>query len=195
MSEKNIAAQLKSLEQEQSELRQMINEGLTFDVEVTYRRRRPGLLGYFRKKETVKEKRVFKIQEPTLATLDRLSSLWVKMEIDEAKLTSNDDYLATAKQLAGKEARTLAEVVAVAVLGEDLYETTERRGVFAYKPDEQKLARLADTFYHAVKPSELLTLAVLITNVSNLGDFISSMRLMSATRTSEPMANRIEQPA
>ncbi len=186
---------LNALDREQSELRHMINEGLTFDVEVVTRRRRPGLLGYFQPRESVKEKRIYKIQEPTLATLDRLSALWIKMEIDETKLTSGDDYLATAKQIAGKEAKTLAEVVAVAVLGEDLYDVKERRGVYSYKPNEKRLAQLAETFYHAVKPSELLTLAVLITNVSNLGDFISSMRLMSATRTSEPMNNRIEQPA
>jgi hypothetical protein len=116
------------------------------------------------------------------------------MEIDETKLNDRD-YLDTAKALAKKEARRMAEVVAVAVLGEDLYITTERRGVFSYKPDEAKLQRLANTFYHAIKPSELLTLAILITNVSNLGDFISSTRLMSATRTSDPMTNRVEQPA
>lgn len=172
----------------------MINKGLTFDVEVSYKRRRPGLFGYFRKRQQVKEKRVFTIYEPTLATLDRLSALWVQMEIDETKL-EDEDYLATARTLANKEAKRLAEVVAVAVLGEDLYETTERGGIFHYKPDEAKLKKLANTFFHSVKPSDLFTLAVLITNVSNLGDFISSMRLMSATRTSEPRNNRIERPA
>jgi hypothetical protein len=183
-----------NLEREQNELRHMINEGLTFDVEVSYKRRRPGFWGYLRRREVIKEKRAFKVQEPTLATLDRLSALWIQMEIDETKLNDRD-YLDTAKALAKKEARRMAEVVAVAVLGEDLYITTERRGVFSYKPDEAKLQRLANTFYHAIKPSELLTLAILITNVSNLGDFISSTRLMSATRTSDPMTNRVEQPA
>ena len=185
---------IKALEQEQSELRHMINQGLTFDVEVTYSRRRPGFFGFFRKREKVKEKRVFTIQEPTLATLDRLSSLWLQMEIDEPRL-GDADYLAAARQLANKEAKRLAEVVAVAVLGEDYYDTTEHRGAFSYKPNEDRLQRLAATFFHAVKPSDLFTLAVLITNVSNLGDFISSIRLMSATRTSEPMGNLIERPA
>lgn len=185
---------LKSLEQEQNELRHMINQGLTFDVDVTYSRRRPGFFGFFRKREKLTEKRVFTIKEPTLATLDHLSALWVQMEIDEAKL-NDADYLATARQMANKEARRLAEVVAIAVLGEDYYDTTERRGAFIYKPNEDRLQRLAATFFHAVKPSDLFSLAVLITNVSNLGDFISSIRLMSATRTSDPMGNLIEQPA
>lgn len=185
---------IKALEQEQNELRHMINQGLTFDVEVTYSRRRPGFFGFFRKREKVTEKRVFTIQEPTLATLDRLSALWLQMEIDETRL-GDADYLATARQMAGKEAKRLAEVVAVAVLGEDYYDTTEHRGAFSYKPNEDRLRRLAATFFHTVKPSDLFTLAVLITNVSNLGDFISSIRLMSATRTSEPRASLIEQPA
>lgn len=185
---------LASLEQEQNELRHMINQGLTFDVELTYTRRRPGFFGFFRKREKITEKRVYKIQEPTLATLDRLSALWLQMEIDETRL-GDDNYLATARQMANKEAKRLAEVVAVAVLGEDYYDITEHRGAFSYKPNEDRLQRLAATFFHAVKPSDLFTLAVLITNASNLGDFISSIRLMSATRTSDPMGNLIEQPA
>lgn len=185
---------LRTLEQEQSELRHIINQGLTFDVEVSYTRRRPGLLGFFRKREKITEKKVFRVQEPTLATLDRLSALWVQMEIDETKL-GDADYLSTARALAQKEAGRLAEVVAVAVLGEDYYDTTEHRGAFSYKPNDDRLQRLASTFFHTVKPSELFNLAVLITNASNLGDFISSIRLMSATRTSDPMVNLIEQPA
>ena len=185
---------LKALEQEQNELRHMINQGLTFDVEVTYSRRRPGFFGFFRKREKVTEKRVYTIYEPTLATLDRLSALWLEMEIDETRL-NDAHYLATARSMANKEAKRLAEVVAVAVLGEDLYDTTEKAGTFIYKPNEDRLQHLASTFFHVVKPSQLFTLAVLITNVSNLGDFISSIRLMSATRTSDPMANLIEQPA
>lgn len=185
---------LASLEQEQNELRHMINQGLTFDVELTYTRRRPGFFGFFRKRQKITEKRVYKIQEPTLATLDRLSALWLQMEIDETRL-GDDNYLATARQMANKEAKRLAEVVAVAVLGEDYYDITEHRGAFSYKPNEDRLQRLAATFFHAVKPSDLFTLAVLITNASNLGDFISSIRLMSATRTSDPMDNLIEQPA
>ena len=61
---------LEALEREQSELRQMIGEGITFDVEVTYTRRNPGLLGFFRKREKITEKKVFRVQEtkPNWAT-------------------------------------------------------------------------------------------------------------------------------
>ena len=106
---------LEALEREQSELRQMIGEGITFDVEVTYTRRKPGLLGFFRKREKITEKKVFRVQEPTLATLDRLSALWLQMSIDETKL-GDEDYFKTAKKMAAQEARKLAQVVAVAGL-------------------------------------------------------------------------------
>ena len=164
---------LEALEREQSELRQMIGEGITFDVEVTYTRRKPGLLGFFRKREKITEKKVFRVQEPTLATLDRLSALWLQMSIDETKL-GDEDYFKTAKKMAAQEARKLAQVVAVAVLGEDYYDVTDKGGYLVRKPNETRLARLTSLFLHTVTPSQLLTLAILITNVSNLGDFINS---------------------
>ena len=176
---------LEALEAEQNELRLMIQEGVTFDVTVTHHRRKPGFWGYFRKREKVTEKRVFKIEEPTLNTLDRLSALWLQMEIDETRL-QEADYLNAAKKMANKEAKRLAEVVATAVLGEDYYTTIDKGGYFKRTENKQELKRLTSLFLHTVKPSELFTLAVLITNVSNLGDFINSIRLMSATRTSDP---------
>lgn len=176
---------LEALEAEQNELRLMIQEGVTFDVTVTHHRRKPGILGYFRKREKVTEKKVFKIEEPTLNTLDRLSALWLQMEIDETRL-QEADYLNAAKKMANKEAHRLAEVVAVAVLGEDYYTTIDKGGYFKRTENKQELKRLKSLFLHTIKPSELFTLAVLITNVSNLGDFINSIRLMSATRTSDP---------
>lgn len=176
---------LEALQTEQDELRRMIGEGVTFDVDVTHYRRKPGFWGYFRKRERVTEKKVFKIEEPTLNTLDRLSALWLQMEIDEAKL-QDADYLNAAKKMANKEAKRLAEVVATAVLGEDYYTTIDKGGYYKRTENKQELKRLTSLFMHTVKPSELFTLAVLITNVSNLGDFINSIRLMSATRTSDP---------
>ena len=181
----NDNSKLEALELEQSELRLMIQEGVTFDVDVTHYRRKPGFWGYFSKREKVTEKRVFKIEEPTLNTLDRLSALWLQMEIDETRL-QEADYLNAAKKMANKEAKRLAEVVATAVLGEDYYTAIDKGGYFKRTENKQELKRLTSLFLHTVKPSELFTLAVLITNVSNLGDFINSIRLMSATRTSDP---------
>ena len=176
---------IEALQQERSELRRMIGEGITFDIDVKDKRRKRGFLGLFQKREEVTEKRVFKIAEPTLSTLDRLSVMWLDIAIDETKLNS-DDYLSTAKQLAAKEAERLAEVVAMAVLGEDYYDVSERGGMFVWKENKERLAELKNLFFHTISPSELLTIAIYITNVSNLGDFTNAIRLTSAARTSEP---------
>lgn len=185
-------SKLEALNREQAELRKMIGEGVTFDIEVTHYRRKPGFFGFFRRREKITETKVYTIKEPTLSTLDRLSLLWLQMEIDETKL-GDDDYLSTAKKLASKEAAKLAEVVAVAVLGEDYYKATFDGTNYRRKEDKEALRNLTALFYHTVKPSDLLTLAIIVTNVSNLGDFVNSIRLMSATRTSDPEATRIEQ--
>lgn len=53
-----------ALEAEQNELRLMIQEGVTFDVEVTHYRRKSGISGFFRKREKVTEKRSSRLQNP-----------------------------------------------------------------------------------------------------------------------------------
>ena len=52
-----------------------------------------------------------------------------------------------------------------------------------YEEDRRRLEELTDLFFHAVKPSELFRLTMTINAMCNLGDFIHSIRLMSAART------------
>ena len=52
-----------------------------------------------------------------------------------------------------------------------------------YEEDRCRLDELTDLFFHAVKPSELFQLTMTINAMCNLGDFIHSIRLMSAART------------
>lgn len=176
---------LEALTREQTELRKMIGEGVTFDVEITHYTRKPGFWGFFRRRDKVTETKVYTIKEPTLATLDRLSLLWLQMEIDETKL-GDDDYLRTARALANKEAKQLAEVVATAVLGEDYYIATFDGTTYRRKEDRKALRDLTRLFFHTLKPSELLTLAIIITNVSNLGDFVNSIRKPPPQRANQP---------
>lgn len=74
----------------------------------------------------------------------------------------------------------------MAVLGEEYYDVTENGGYFTRKANEKRLNRLASLFEHTITPSQLLTLAILITNVSNLGDFINSIRLMERNTHKRP---------
>ena len=52
-----------------------------------------------------------------------------------------------------------------------------------YEEDRRRLDVLTDLFFHTVKPSELFQLTMTINAMCNLGDFIHSIRLMSAART------------
>ena len=178
---------------ERDELNLMIQGGVRFTVSRKVYKRVPGLLGFIlpRKAENVTE--AFVIQEPTLNTLDRLSEIWVGMNIPEAELTAGGHKtLAAAKRVAFQNTKKMARIIAIAVLGEDYYYTIQdANGRIRRKTDDKELERLADIFAHNIKPSDLLGLAQTVTSVSNLGDFIGSMRYMSGATTTQ-IADRIE---
>jgi hypothetical protein len=116
------------------------------------------------------------------------------MIIDENELNGEShEVIAKARKIVKGNAEKLARVVAIAVLGEDYY-ITEISGSKQIKrrKDDKELDRLTDLFLHSVKPSKLTVIAAAITNISNLADFITSMRLLSGARTTQPIKNRIE---
>ena len=181
----------KILEQEQSELNALINRGVSFevqDIEVQYK---SYLWGLFKKKILVPITRNFVIEEPTLGTLDRLSSEWIEMAIDEETIKGEDGML-QARKMTKKHALRCARVIALAVLGSDLLIPKVSKGGFVrYEEDTKRLEELTRLFARQIKPSELYQLYVLINAMCNLGDFLNSIRLMSADRTTIPI--RIEE--
>lgn len=181
----------KILEQERSELNALINRGVSFevqDVEVQYK---SYLWGLFKKKILVPITRNFVIKEPTLGTLDRLSSEWIEMAIDEETIKGEDGML-QARKMTKKHALRCARVIALAVLGSDyLIPKADNGGIVRYEEDTKRLEELTRLFARQIKPSELHQLYVLINAMCNLGDFLNSIRLMSADRTTIPI--RIEE--
>ena len=181
----------KILEQERSELNALINRGVSFevqDVEVQYK---SYLCGLFKKKILVPITRNFVIKEPTLGTLDRLSSEWIEMAIDEETIKGEDGML-QARKMTKKHALRCARVIALAVLGSDyLIPKAGNGGIVRYEEDTKRLEELTRLFARQIKPSELHQLYVLINAMCNLGDFLNSIRLMSADRTTIPI--RIEE--
>lgn len=179
------------LEKERSELNALIGRGVSFevkDVEVRYKKY---LFGLFKKKAIVPVTRNFVIEEPTLGTLDRLSSEWVEMAIDEEAIKGADGML-QARIMTKKHALRCARVIALAVLGSDyLIPKACKGGVVRYEEDIKRLEELTRLFARQIKPSELYQLYVLINAMCNLGDFLNSIRLMSANRTTIPI--RIEE--
>lgn len=180
----------KELEQERLELNALINRGVSFEVQDVEVRYKKYLFGLIKKKTLVLVTRSFTIEEPTLGTLDRLSSEWVEMAIDEEAI-KDEEGLKQARMMTKKQALRCAKVIAIAVLGSNyLIPKAGKGGVVRYTPDTAHLEELTRLFAHRIKPSELFQICVMINTMCNLGDFMTSIRLMSADRTTMPI--RIE---
>ena len=175
---------------ERDELNRIIGNGVSFTITRRIRRKKAfPRIGY--QVETISGK--YEIQEATHSTLDRLSAIWIDMDSPEQELLKGGAVtIRTAKNLANINARRMARIIAVAVLGEDYFIPCQRYGRTAYKGNDKALDDLTEIFLHSLRPSELVSLAQTVTAVSNLGDFIASMRLMSGARTTQPMTGRIE---
>jgi hypothetical protein len=181
---------IKTLQQERNELNVLINKGVPFEIEDIEFEEKRAFFGLINRRVPVKVKRKFKIEEPTLGTLDRLSTEWIEFEMDEAMMKSGDG-MQRARTLAGKHSMRCARMIALAVLGSDyLIPKYTRNGVVRYVEDTARLEYLTGLFSRSIKPSQLHQLCVLINAICNLGDFVNSIRLMCAHRTTMPV--RIE---
>ncbi len=181
---------IKKLEKEKAELNAIIGNGIEFEIEDTEFEVRKRLFGLIRKYTPTIVRKKFKIKEPTLGTLDRLSAEWIEFAIDEEKMMSGD-ALKKAKGLVCEHSARCAKIVAIAVLGSDyLIPKCSYGGRVKYVEDKDGLASLTSLFMRTVKPSTLFQLCVSINTMCNLADFTNSIRLMSSDRTAMPI--RIE---
>ena len=178
------------LDAERRELNLLIGRGISFDVKRTVYKKRPGLLGRFRKRVPVPEVVTYWIKEPTLSTLDRMSALQVDLNINEEAMRS-DQALHEARHLTGEHSRRLARIVAIAVMGQDYVQIRQEGGRPVYTNDDAGLEEISGVLFHGLAPSQLAELVVYINTISNLGDFCNSIRLMSAVRTTMPL--RVEE--
>jgi hypothetical protein len=164
-----------ALEKERAELNLLVQRGFKFDVSIR------------------KRKKTFEIHEPTLAILDRISDISLDMVIDEDELNhENEDAMASVRKIVKKNTKRQATIIAISVLGESFYTNIpilKQVLNFVYRI---RLLGLTNLFYHSVTPSKLLGLAIAVTNMSNYGDFIVSMRLLSGARTTQPRKESIE---
>jgi hypothetical protein len=194
MDNEVLEQQKTDLEIERAELDLLIQRGFKFNVSVKVRKRAKGLKGFFCKKKTAEETKTFEIHEPTLSVLDRISDMALDMVINEDEFREDrQEVITKAREKIRDNAWKLASAVAIAVLGENYY-TTEisKSGKLKRRNNDKELDHLTDLFFHAIKPSQLALIASTITSISNLGDFIASMRLLSGTRTTQPRKDRIE---
>lgn len=191
MDEKTKQELLK-LNQEKNELNRLINQGIQFTVEADVVETSRRLL-FFKTQRIVKKTMQFCISEPTLGTLDRISSISVDFDITDAKLKQVDD-INKGMTIASQNARKCAKIIAYAVIGSE-FEVAEtgKDGRVHYHKDTERLNYLTDLFMRTVKPSQLYQLVTLIDLMCNLGDFTNSIRLLASDRTTMP--NRIDTEA
>lgn len=193
MNMENITTDKAPIELEREELSLLIQRGVKFEVTTKVAKRRKGFKRFFLKPEIVDEISSYEIHEPTLSVLDRLSDIWLDMALNEDVLQEGKAIISEAKQLAKENAARMARIIAIAVLGEDYHITeVDRFGRIRKYNDDKELDRITDIFFHTIKPSKLVALSATVTNMSNLGDFLASMRLMSGARTTQPRKERIE---
>ncbi len=177
----------KALEQERNELNTLIGKGLSFEIEDTQFDEERKFFGLIKKRTPVKAVRHFKIEEPTLGTLDRLSAEWIEFDIDEQALQS-EDGIKRARTMVNRHANRCAKVIALAVLGTDyLIPKHGKGGIVRYIEDTKELEHLTALFARTIQPSKLYQLYVMINAMCNLGDFTNSIRLMSTDRTTMPI--------
>ncbi len=187
---KKFMDELEKLQKEKTELNALINKGFTFEVEDFTTQTQKYFFGLIKRRELVKIKRVFKIEEPTLGTLDRLSAEWVEFAISD-ELLKEETGMKKARDLVYQQSKRCAKVVALAVLGSD-YLIPKKKGKYVrYKENTKALTDLTDLFLRTIKPSRLYQLTVMIGTMCNLGDFCNSIRLMYADRSTMPI--RIEE--
>jgi hypothetical protein len=126
-----------------------------------------------------KPERTFIIQQPFLGTLDRLSEQFIQMDFSEEFLQQAG--MPEAKRILAINTRRCATVVAIAVLNSQW---------------KIKLLTpfLASYLLWRVTPHKLAQLALMITQISNLGDFINSIRLLSVNLTRTTAPARMEKP-
>ena len=180
----------KKLEQERAELNTLINKGVSFEVKDVVFDVKPKFFGLIKKRVPRQIVRKFTIEEPTLATLDRLSSEWIELAIDDNEMKSSES-MKVARTMASNHSIRCARIVAIAVLGENRLIPMPGNGCTRWVEDSKKIDELTDLFAKTIKPSTLHQLCVLINAMCNLGDFLNSIRLMSTERTTMPI--RIEE--
>ena len=183
-----------TLELQERELNRLCDTGFHFTVTRNVRTHAKGIRRLFDCKSRVKtEELQFTVLQPTLNVLDRMAPHMVRFQryADRVKGAEDTELLEAAKSTI-VEARNMARLVAIMVLGEayNIYDENRKR----YIHDDAELQRLEDIMFHHIKPARLFSLCEACLAVANLADFMNSIRLMAAETetTASPRKNRVE---
>lgn len=129
---------------------------------------------WWRKPVTLSE--TYEIYHPTLAVLDLLSSCWLNIDIPKeiSSITEVNGLMSHAADM--------AKVVAIMCLNEKCF-SLKRNGT--YEVREKEIRNLANIIAHGMQPAQLIEVARAVTSLCDMPNFINSMRLMCASRTTQ----------
>lgn len=137
----------------------LLSKGVTFEIDSR------GLRKYIRKKHT------YKLHQAYLGTLLILSKYYLKVGFDENKLTENP--MVTAREIMAVDTKVMARIAAIGILN-----SKWKIRLFS--------RHLANFLLWRLTPKRLSELCLTIVMLNNTGDFINSIRLMSALRMTQP---------
>lgn len=167
---------------EQQELNILINEGITFTFEYQSRR------FPFSKVQTIKKN--FTVKQPTLAVLDLMSSEAIHMVVDEDQVAR--DPFGSAKKITAAAVDPMCRYIAIAILGCDAEIPTNKLSKYPfYKKNEKEIRRISTLIKRSLTPAQLREVVSAIMQISNMGDFLYSIRLVGESRSTIP--NRVEE--
>lgn len=167
---------------EQKELNLLINEGISFTF--LYKEKR---FPFGKVKEA---KKSFTIHQPTLAVIDLLSSEGIKMVVDEDLFAT--DPFPQAKKVIAASVDPICRYIAIAILGRDAEIPTNRLSKYpSYKKNEKEIKRISTIIKRSLTPAQSREIVSAIVQISNMGDFLHSIRLIGESRSTTP--SRVEE--
>lgn len=178
----------KTQPQERREIDVLLNKGFNIDVTYTEKKYKDGLMAIFEKPMEVTKKITLEFREPTLAVLDLVTAEYLNLRITEPPADSpSAKVIASAHKTVSDNARSMARIVAIFALGEKAFVCNGTD----YDINVDDIERLTEIIFHWATPKKLERIISLCTALSNLPDFLTSIRLTGASRTTRP-ANLVE---
>ncbi|MCF0190187.1 MAG: hypothetical protein HUJ96_02875 [Marinilabiliaceae bacterium] len=169
--------------QMRSELDLVNGKGYSFVIDTTVRKPRLRIFPFLFYK-SIPIKRTLTIYPLTLAVLDLISERIIAMPSNVLQEYKTKDKII---ELVSKSARPLSEIVAIAALGERSFRTAMHDGVPFREVDNKGIKALANQILHSISPKTLATLVNVITNQSDLPNFLISSALMQGANTMNTM--------
>lgn len=179
-----------TIELQEREQQRLCDCGFHFTITRKIKQKPKGLHRFT--KSIVKEETLtFRVFQPTLNTLDRMTPYMLRFQQYEDRIRDVEEsqYIDVAKSSV-VDVRNMAKLVAIMVMGEDYYIYENGR----YKRDEAGLERIEEIIFNHVTPSKLYNLCEACLSVANLADFTNSIRLMAAETLAvvKPRKNRVD---